>query len=48
MSEYGVFSSLYFPVFGLLGKIGTEKKSVFGHFSRIMHSVYSANLNAVE
>ena len=48
MSEYGDFSSFYFPVFGLLRKIGTGKKSVFGHFSRIMDNVYSANLTAVE
>ena len=34
MSKYGIFSSPYFPTFGL------EKNSVFGHFSR---SVYSYN-----
>ena len=34
MSKHGVFSDLYFPIFGLIaGKYGTEKNSVFARFS---------------
>ena len=50
MSKYGVFSGLYFPVFGLnmekslriqseWRKIRTRKNSVFGHFSRSVYQI---------
>ena len=34
VSKYGVFSVPYFPVFSRdIGKYGSEKNYVFGHFS---------------
>ena len=39
MSNYGVFSGLYFPVFWLnTGKYGPEKTPYFGHFARSVHT----------
>ena len=35
VSNYGVFSGLYFPAFGLnTERYGVSNNSVFGHFSR--------------